>query len=177
MIASHSIVLSLGSNQGNRLHNLTLARAACNSLFEQQSIASAIYQTEALLPENAPENWNIPYYNACLRFNHIQESPDKVMHHLLNIENTLGRVRNNTKWAPRIIDIDILVFGNMVIKNKALTLPHYDLLNRSFFLEPLAEIYPDWHYPLHGHFYHKSALELSELIGHNPLAGEQWNNG
>jgi 2-amino-4-hydroxy-6-hydroxymethyldihydropteridine diphosphokinase len=68
-------------------------------------------------------------------------TPDEFMEKLLIIEKEAGR-RAHKKWAPRIIDIDIIFWNKLIVKKKNLTIPHYDYKNRDFFLVPAAEIFP-----------------------------------
>ena len=63
--------------------------------------------------------------------------------HLKKIENDLGRERDRSRWGPRIIDLDLLVFGRQVIDNDVLCIPHPGVHERNFVLYPLADIAPD----------------------------------
>ena len=74
-------------------------------------------------------------------------SPDKLLGKIHEIEDAAGRVREK-RWADRTLDIDIVFFGNRVIAQEGLIVPHPDYMNRDFVLKPLAEIAPEWVCPL-----------------------------
>jgi 2-amino-4-hydroxy-6-hydroxymethyldihydropteridine diphosphokinase len=70
--------------------------------------------------------------------------PHALLSRMLDCERALGRDRTKEQnWGPRTIDLDLLLFGNQVIKDERLTLPHPHILERAFVLVPLAEIAPD----------------------------------
>ena len=70
-------------------------------------------------------------------------TPLKLLDALQAIENKAGRVRKESRWGARILDLDIILFGNQVINNERLTVPHYGMKEREFVLLPLAEIAAD----------------------------------
>ncbi len=74
-------------------------------------------------------------------------SPESLMRRMLDIETALGRKRS-VKWGPRIIDLDLLAYDQMIMDSPELTLPHPFLEKRRFVLEPLAEIAPDYIHPV-----------------------------
>lgn len=162
----HTIALGLGSNLGNRLDYL---RQACEQLagYLFPTHYSAIYETPALLPENAPASWDMPYLNmTVLAITDL--SPPELLKATQHIEQALGRDSDKAgSWAPRIIDIDILLYSDQVIVTDNLIIPHAALTERDFFLLPLAEIAPDWHYPNQGKYYQQSMLELAKKFIHN----------
>lgn len=142
------IVLGLGSNIGDRLSHL---RAALKRLRQLPALTikqiSPIYQSEALLPENAPPDWNQPYLNCAISAD-TSLSPHDLLVELKKIEWSIGRKPEKRHWGPRILDIDILVFHNEILRTDALTVPHENLLERPFALWPLADVYPEWVCPL-----------------------------
>ena len=71
----------------------------------------------------------------------------ELLERLLSIERELGRVRDGSRWGPRVIDLDLLVFGSETIDEPGLTVPHPELARRRFVLEPLAELSPDLDVP------------------------------
>lgn len=77
-------------------------------------------------------------------------APRELLDGLLAIERSAGRLRDGKKWAPRVLDLDLLVFGNEVLQENALTLPHPHLHERAFVLLPLFDIAPDLELPNHG---------------------------
>jgi 2-amino-4-hydroxy-6-hydroxymethyldihydropteridine diphosphokinase len=74
-------------------------------------------------------------------------APESLMQRMLDIETTLGRTRS-VKWGPRIIDLDLLLYDQVILNSSTLTLPHPLLETRRFVLEPLAEIAPDLLHPV-----------------------------
>jgi len=140
------VVLGLGSNLGNRLNYLDLSISKLTEykiLFDLKK--SSIYETKAILKENSPKEWDIDYLNMAVRGKTFL-SPLMLLNSIKKIERELGR-SNSQIWAPREIDIDILDYGNQIIKLNTLIIPHPQLLNRLFCINPLLEIYPDWKYP------------------------------
>lgn len=138
---SHEVILSIGSNQGNRLQNLRQALRALQAHLDITVLDfSPVYISDALLPERAPENWQTYYLNAALRCS-TQLSPQALLLEIKKIEKSLGRMPAGV-WAPRIIDIDILCFDDLRILEPNLQVPHKELLNRPFALWPLLDLKP-----------------------------------
>ncbi|MFO7571328.1 MAG: 2-amino-4-hydroxy-6-hydroxymethyldihydropteridine diphosphokinase [Gaiellaceae bacterium] len=77
-------------------------------------------------------------------------SPRALLDELLRIERDLGRVRDGTRWGPRIVDLDLLLYGDEIVDEPGLRVPHPRLHERSFALEPLAELDPDLRIPGRG---------------------------
>ena len=77
-------------------------------------------------------------------------SPRELLDALLRVERELGRVRDGTQWGPRTIDLDLLVYGDEVVDEPELRVPHPRLHERRFALEPLAELEPGLVVPGHG---------------------------
>ncbi|MBS0438685.1 MAG: 2-amino-4-hydroxy-6-hydroxymethyldihydropteridine diphosphokinase [Proteobacteria bacterium] len=77
-------------------------------------------------------------------------TPRELLDHLLTIERVAGRERDGTRWGPRVLDLDILVYGDRVLNESGLHVPHPHLHERAFVLAPLAEIAPDLDIPGHG---------------------------
>jgi 2-amino-4-hydroxy-6-hydroxymethyldihydropteridine diphosphokinase/dihydropteroate synthase len=159
------IVLGLGSNVGDRLAHL---RTALQKLKQLPGLTllqvSPVYQSDALLPENAPEDWNHPYLNIAIRAK-TSLTPDALLPELKKIEWSIGRKPEVRHWGPRVMDIDILAFDDQVIHTDALTVPHASLFERPFALWPLADVWPDWVCPLPGAHQGKTAAELVHPFG------------
>lgn len=137
MAATGEVFLLLGSNLGDRLQVLAAAREAIADQAGSIVNQSAIYET-------AP--WGITDQPAFL--NQVLEIttsllPEDLLRIILNIEHDLGRVRYE-RWGARVIDIDMLYFGQTVMDSARLTLPHPRIQDRRFVLAPLAEIAPDF---------------------------------
>lgn len=127
--------LSLGSNVGNREQNLREAIHRASPLGRIVAVSS-FYETEPV------DFTDQPWFLNCVIALETTVEPAQLMRELLRIEHEMGRQRV-LKQGPRSIDIDILLFGDVVANTPELTLPHPRMLRRRFVLEPLAEIAPD----------------------------------
>lgn len=140
-------VLGLGSNLKYPLIQL---RNAIEEIKNNHEILiqaySQIYLSEALIPENAPTSWDLPFLNAAILIE-TKKNPKELLQEIKLIEEKLGRNPNHEFWSPREIDIDILCSDYLVTSDDDLTIPHKELLNRSFALLPLLDVLPNWHHP------------------------------
>ncbi len=135
-----TVYLSLGSNLGDRAANLRAAIAKLAALGSVDAISS-FYETEPV--EFASQPW---FLNCAAKLN-TEKMPRQLISAILSAERSMGRQRTQ-KNGPRIIDIDILLFGSSVIETASLTVPHPRLHERRFVLEPLAEIAPEVRHPV-----------------------------
>jgi len=103
---------------------------------------SVIFENEALLPPGAPPEWNMPYFNLVVA-GKTTLSPRALLKHLQQIERSLGRNREAPRWSPRVIDLDILTWGDQVIDEEELQIPHPELKNRPFLLNLMASLSPE----------------------------------
>ena len=129
---SERIFLSLGSNLGNREENLKKAREKIQKIAKIVTLSS-IYETK---PVGYKEQSN--FYNQVIEVQ-TTLAPEILLDKCLEIETIMGRVRK-IKKGSRNIDIDILLYGNRIIKTENLILPHPQMSERAFVLVPLAEI-------------------------------------
>jgi len=129
------VYLSLGSNVGNRAGSLHTAIDRLRAFGEVVAVSS-LYETEPV--EFTAQPW---FLNCAVKLN-TEQTPQQLLAGILEIEKQLGRQRTQEK-GPRIIDLDILLFGNLVLHGTGLTIPHPAMHERRFVLEPLAEIAPD----------------------------------
>lgn len=125
--------LLIGGNMGNRLQYLQTAKTAIEKSCGPVSQSSFIYQTAAWGKENQQS-----FLNQALEV-HTLFSANELLDSVLSIEEEMGRIRE-IKYGPRIIDIDILLFDDEVIDTSRLSIPHPELANRRFALQPLADI-------------------------------------
>jgi 2-amino-4-hydroxy-6-hydroxymethyldihydropteridine diphosphokinase len=155
------VVLGLGSNQGNREEYLQQAVQSLKNILADV-FCSSVYESNALLPDNAPKEWDTAFLNMAVK-GKTDLPPPVLLQEIQRIERSLGRISRG-HWGPREIDIDILVYDDEVMNEAELIIPHKELLNRDFALIPLAEIQPSWIYPIKGNSQGKTALELSSVI-------------
>ncbi len=153
-------IFGLGSNVERRAEYLQRAAEAI-AQWGAGFRASRMYETPALLPPDTPEDWNTPYLNQAVSVELTQAEPEALLARVKNLEAALGR-RDRGRWGPREIDVDILALGDVVHNSPALAIPHAALLTRDFALLPLAEIAPDWRWPVAGADMGKGAAELAK---------------
>lgn len=136
--------LSLGTNLGNRLANLRAVLDALRAGAEVGILAqSRVYETPAWGYEDQPA-----FLNMAIKAETDLE-PQALLTHLKDLECDLGRTPT-FRWGPRLIDIDILFYDNLVLKTPDLVIPHPRLQERAFVLVPLGEIAPELHHPVLG---------------------------
>jgi len=146
--------LSLGSNQGDRVANLRTAFLALQRL-GNITASSSFYETEPV--EYAQQPW---FVNCAIALETDIE-PQQLLTAVLNIEREMGRRRpTSPAKGPRLIDIDILLFGTSVMDTPDLKIPHPAMHERRFVLEPLAEIAPDERHPV----FQRSIRELLDAL-------------
>jgi len=143
--------LSLGSNLGNRQANLDMALHLLSERMRMGKVSS-IYDTEPLGNVNQPRFLNL----ACEVFTRL--SPEGLLALSRGIERKMGRYSRSGE--PRVIDIDIVLYGDTVLDTPDLVIPHPKMAERSFVLMPLAEIAPDLVHPV----LKKTIRELNQAI-------------
>ena len=162
MESQHQVVLSLGTNQGNRLRNID----NCIELIHQELGTvikiSKIYETPS---------WGFAsdaFYN-CAVVLHTFKSATTILTKILNIEKQLGRVRDKTLgYQSRIIDIDLIAFNEELIETVALQVPHPLMQNRNFVLLPMRDLNLNWIHPV----FHKKVAELIEISPDDSVCSE-----
>jgi 2-amino-4-hydroxy-6-hydroxymethyldihydropteridine diphosphokinase / dihydropteroate synthase len=138
------LVLGLGSNLGDRAIQLkrAIARLSRGSgAVLQHTRVSRIYESAALMPAGAPVTWDLPFLN-CALLGETSLQPALLLRRIQEIERSLGRP-DHERWSPRPIDIDILWWDGNEMRAADLTIPHPQILNRPFVLEPLRDLIPD----------------------------------
>jgi deoxyguanosine kinase len=155
MNGQNQVVLSLGSNLGNRLENIQLAINDIHNQIGTVVKISKLYQTPSWGFESDA------FYNCALLI-HSHKTAQKIISKISKIEKNLGRKRSETKeYLARTIDIDIISFNEEVIETENLCVPHKQMQNRLFVLLPFQDLKLDWKHPvLH--------LNINELIANCP---------
>lgn len=146
------LYLSLGSNLGDREANLHAAL----SLLSPTRV-SPIYETEPV------DYTNQPWFLNLVAEVETDLFPRQALAWTQRIERELGRVRTVPK-GPRTIDIDILLFGSVVMRTSELEIPHPRLAERRFVLQPLADLAPDLKHPVTGHTVRQMLASLPDRV-------------
>lgn len=156
---SERVYIGLGSNLAQPLTQLRSALQAIAELPHTRLAAqSSFYASDPLGPADQPR-----YVNAVAALD-TELAPLELLEQLQRIELEQGRVRKAERWGPRTLDLDILLFGEQLLNDERLTVPHYHMHARAFVLYPLAEIAPaDLHLA--------DGRALSELLEACPFAG------
>lgn len=142
MKSQNKIVLSLGSNLGDRLETIRLCIDAIHDKIATVIKVSKVYETPSWGFESEP------FYN-CAILIHSSKSPQKLLSSLLSLEKKLGRVRKNSEnYEARVIDIDIISVNEEIIEAESLKVPHPEMQNRNFVLYPMNDLNLNWEHPV-----------------------------
>ncbi|MDM4533747.1 2-amino-4-hydroxy-6-hydroxymethyldihydropteridine diphosphokinase [Klebsiella oxytoca] len=134
--------IAIGSNLASPLEQVNAAVNALAEIPDSRVISvSSFYRTPPLGPQDQPD-----YLNAAVALE-TSLAPEALLDHTQRIEQQQGRTRKAERWGPRTLDLDIMLFGEEVLNTPRLTVPHYDMKNRSFMLWPLFEIAPELRFP------------------------------
>jgi 2-amino-4-hydroxy-6-hydroxymethyldihydropteridine diphosphokinase len=162
--------LGLGSNEGDRLASLRAARDALAHQGLEVTASSPVYETA---PQGEVTDQQ-DFLNACLRVR-TELDPEGLLDVCKEVEQKLGRVPGGVRHGPRPIDIDVLLLGDLQHRSERLTLPHSEVANRRFVLEPLLDLDPELRLP--------GGPPLRELLPRvadqrvTPHAGGSWRRG
>ena len=158
------LYIGVGSNKGNREEYI---KRALEHLKNEEDIKmlkqSAVIETD---PVGNPEQER--FLNLVIEIETFLD-PYTLFKRLKNIERFLGRKETDEKWGPREIDLDILLFDDLVIKGKNLKIPHPQMHKRGFVLKPLCEIAPDVIHP----GLNKSAKDLLEDLDKEDVSSKE----
>jgi len=131
----------LGSNLGNKRQYIESAIAAIR---DEKKIS--MIRISSIIETTPVGNIHQPDFLNCIVQCESELDPSELMHTLLRIERNLGRERKE-KWGPRTIDCDILFFSNEIIDTDTLKIPHPEIMNRSFILQLMNELVPEFIHP------------------------------
>jgi 2-amino-4-hydroxy-6-hydroxymethyldihydropteridine diphosphokinase len=157
-LAMKTVYLGLGSNLGDRVKNLRRAIEALGARGVRVTRESSIYETEPL------EVREQPWFLNCVVEAETDLMPRQLIQALLEIERDLGRRRRVPK-GPRLIDMDILLFGTSTMSAPELEIPHPRMAQRKFVLLPLAEIAASVRHPI-------TKLTIAEMLAETPDRSE-----
>ena len=131
------VYIGLGSNMKSPKQQIRSAIKSIEGIVSTQVLrVSSLYKSKPFGPQNQDD-----YINAVAEID-TDLMPLELLECMQNIENQQGRIRKE-HWGPRTVDLDILMFGDEIIKDDKLTIPHLEIENRSFVLAPLTEINPN----------------------------------
>jgi 2-amino-4-hydroxy-6-hydroxymethyldihydropteridine diphosphokinase len=135
--------VGLGSNLGDRAAYLLLGLSALSRLPKTHLLRlSPVYETDPVGPPQPP------YLNMVAELE-TELSPTGLLAEMLRIEKALGRERRE-RWGPRTLDLDLLLYGDLVLEEAGLSVPHPRLHERAFVLVPLLDLLPEGRHPLWG---------------------------
>jgi dihydropteroate synthase/2-amino-4-hydroxy-6-hydroxymethyldihydropteridine diphosphokinase len=167
---SSRVYFGIGTNLGNRYHNLRRAVTALGGLMNVTAV-SPIYESAAWGYTDQPD-----FLNLCLA-GRTELGPHELLAAVKQLEHELGR-QPSRRWGPRLIDVDLLFYDDLSLQSDSLILPHPSLPDRAFVLAPLADIAPDLVHPVTGQTVQAmlAAVDTSSVRRlEKPLAGEQLN--
>jgi dihydropteroate synthase/2-amino-4-hydroxy-6-hydroxymethyldihydropteridine diphosphokinase len=196
-LGHRELVVGLGSSSADAHEMLRRARACLRASPGFELVrTSAIYRSDALLPEGAPASWDVPYLNAACRLKLDRElAADEIVAVFKAIERELGRItdpKKTQRWAPRPIDLDLLAWGRADHASAAIQIPHAGLFGRPFALLPTLdcadlELEPDarrlatqWRYDLPERVplrTRRTELAWPELVGILNLTPDSFSDG
>ena len=163
VVQSGLSAIALGSNLGD---SRAILESAIQIIAETPGIKlqaiSSWYQTKAVGPPQ-PD-----YLNGCALLK-VEISPQQLLEILLAIEAKFGRIRRE-RWGPRTLDLDLLLFDDLILDSPTLELPHPRLGERAFVLVPLAEIAPNWIDP-------RSGMAIAQLVKNVDCTGVHREQG
>lgn len=134
--------IAVGSNLSAPLEQVNAAIQALADIPQSRIVAvSSFYRTPPLGPQDQPD-----YLNAAVALETALDA-ESLLDNTQRIELQQGRERKAERWGPRTLDLDIMLFGDAIIRTGRLTVPHYDMKNRGFMLWPLIEIAPQLTFP------------------------------
>ena len=150
----HTVFIGLGTNLGDRYRNLSQAKTALNQIGKIVA-ESAIYKTPPWGYTDQPA-----FLNEVVKFE-TNLAPEDLLKNLKLIEERLGR-EESFRYGPRIIDLDILFYDNIVYNSGRLTIPHKQIAHRAFVLVPLADLAPDMVHPTVGKTISEMLFDLED---------------
>lgn len=139
------VAIGLGANLGQPDDTLRRALVVLEQLPDLSIVAaSPLYRTAPVGPPGQPD-----YCNAAVALS-TELPADDLLLRMQGIERAFGRERNGTRWGPRVLDIDLLIYGDHVIDQTGLTVPHPEMHKRNFVMRPLADVLPGAYVPGQG---------------------------
>lgn len=148
------VIIAVGSNMGDRLSYIQRAGEFLEDISGGNIKKSSIWESE---PIGGAEH---DFLNCAARIE-TQMAPEKLLVRLKEFEQLSGREADPVRWGPRVIDLDLIGYGDLVIQQEDLIIPHPEYSNRLFVLLPLQEIDSEWRDP-------KSKVHVEKIIDYAP---------
>lgn len=165
--AASAVAIGLGSNVGDRVAHLRAGVVCLRELLDDLR-CSAVYETDPVGRIEQP-----PFLNAAC-VGHTRLTPRQLLSSLQDAERRSGRRREGPDGGPRTLDLDLLLYGDRVIDEPGLAVPHPRLRDRSFVLVPLRDIAADWWVPAAGGKAARTVAWLAEAAGTAGVDGTNW---
>lgn len=137
------VIVAVGSNLGDRLTNLQKTGVFLDQLSEKPIEKASIWESEPVGPSK------FQFYNTVAKI-YTSLPPQELLVRLKEFEQKMGREKNPERWGPRILDLDIIRYSDLVIQTESLIIPHPEYSRRLFVLLPLQEVDPNWTDPKNG---------------------------
>lgn len=137
------VVIATGSNLGNRLDYIQRAGEFLQSLSGGKILKASVWESEPV------GGAKFPFLNSAAKIETFLPAED-LLHKLKVFEKQCGREQNPKRWGPRVIDLDIIRYGNLVIQKENLIIPHPEYSKRLFVLLPMLQIDSEWRDPRTG---------------------------
>ncbi len=137
------VIVAVGSNLGDRLSYIQKAGVFLSNLSDKTAIKSSIWESEPV------GDAKYTFLNSVARiFTSVE--PRELLGRFKDFEQTCGREKNPKRWGPRVIDLDLIGYGDLVIQQEDLIIPHPEYRKRLFVLLPLQEVDDEWRDPVTG---------------------------
>ncbi|NMH27475.1 2-amino-4-hydroxy-6-hydroxymethyldihydropteridine diphosphokinase [Flavobacterium silvaticum] len=163
MELQHEVILAIGSNEGNRLEQVSDAIFALHQKVGTVIRLSKLYESES---------WGFssePFYNCAVLIHSFFEA-EHILDLILSIEEKAGRKRSGEPgYTARTLDIDMITFDSEIIQNERLTIPHPLMQERKFVLLPMRDLQTMWHHPITGRTVAEMIAETSDASDCHPI--------
>ena len=153
------MAIGIGTNQGDRIRSVSIVLDKMLQAGMEILAVSSLYESQAV----GYESDNL-FLNAVIKIQ-TELAPTDVLHHLMQIEAELGRVRQQWGYSDRPMDLDILAVDEETIQTEILQVPHPRMHERAFVLVPFKEVWSDWKHPQIG----KGIDELCQMVHNQKL--------
>lgn len=156
------VLIAIGSNLNDKFRNIAQSILLINKLRLLKNIQIASYfLSKPALPEKCNSNWYLEFLNTAILGETILP-PYLLLYNLQYIEKIINNSSSRLKFAPRLVDLDIILYEEYIVKESTLTIPHNQMIYRDFVLYPMENLIPQYYYHDFNNirYYKKSLSEL-----------------